>query len=231
MLFFDPLYLAIMGIGALLSFGAQAWVKAAFSKWSKVPTGRGMTGADVARAILQAEGIQGVRVESVGGMLSDHYDPRGKVLRLSPDVFGGRSVASAGIAAHEVGHALQDAHGYMPMRFRQTMVPVANLGTQAGIWMVIIGAMLGISGLATLGVLLFAGFVVFTLVTLPVELDASWRARRVLEEHKLLQGEELTGVTRILTAAAATYLAAAATAVLQLFYWAYRAGLIGGRRN
>ncbi|TNE89655.1 MAG: zinc metallopeptidase [Deltaproteobacteria bacterium] len=221
----------VMAIGAVLSFGAQAWVKAAFAKWSQVPTGRGMTGRDVAQAILDAEGIRGVRIEQVGGMLSDHYDPRGKVLRLSPDVYGGRTVASAGIAAHEVGHALQDAHGFLPMRFRQVMVPVANLGTQAGIWLVILGAVIGWSGLSTLGVLLFGGFVLFTIVTLPVELDASWRARKVLETHRLLDGQELSGVTRILTAAAATYLAAATTAVLQLIYWAYRAGLIGGRRD
>ncbi|MCO4745517.1 MAG: zinc metallopeptidase [Proteobacteria bacterium] len=220
-----------MGIGAVLSFGAQAWVKASFARWSQVPTGGGKTGADVAKAILRAEGITNVSIEPVPGMLSDHYDPRSKTLRLSPDVYGGRSVASAGIAAHEVGHALQDAQGYLPMRFRQALVPVANIGTQFGIWMVIIGGFIGFTGLAKFGVLLFAGFVAFTIITLPVELDASWRARRTLEEHHLLDGEELSGVTRMLTAAAGTYLAAAATAVLQLIYWAYRAGLIGGRRR
>ena len=117
------------------------------------------------------------------------------------------------------------------MRFRQAMVPVANIGTRAGVYMVIIGLVIGWSGLSMLGVALFAGFVVFTLVTLPVEFDASFRARRVLEQHRLLDGEELTGVTRILTAAASTYLAAAATAILQLLYWAWRAGLLSNRRN
>lgn len=230
-MFFDPLYMIIIAIGAVLSFGAQAWVKMAFSKWSQVPTSRGMTGRDVAQAILDAEGIRGVQIEQVGGMLSDHYDPRGKVLRLSPDVYGGRTVAAAGIAAHEVGHALQDAQGYLPMRMRQTMVPVANFGTQAGVWMVIIGIMIGWSGLSTLGVVVFGGFVAFTIVTLPVEFDASWRARSVLQRHSLLNEAELTGVTRMLTAAAATYLAAAASALLQLLYWASRAGLLGGRRD
>jgi Zn-dependent membrane protease YugP len=230
-MFFDPLYILVMVLGAVLSFGAQTWVKMAFNKWSQVPTSRGMTGRDVAQAILDAEGIRDVQIEQVGGMLSDHYDPRGKVLRLSPDVYGGRTVASAGIAAHEVGHALQDAQGYLPMRFRQAMVPVAGFGTQAGVWMVIIGLMIGWSGLSTLGVVVFGGFVLFTIVTLPVEFDASWRARKVLEQHSLLNQRELTGVTRMLTAAAATYLAAAATAVLQLLYWAHRAGLLGGRRD
>ena len=192
-------------------------------------THQGRTGAQVAAAILRAEGISGVGIEPASGYLSDHYDPRSKTLRLSPEVFDGTSVAAAGIAAHEVGHALQDAHGFLPMRARQLMVPVANLGTSIGLWMVIGGMFLGFTGLSTLGVLLFAGFVLFTLVTLPVELDASRRARNVLREHKLVTGAELRGVTTILTAAATTYLAAAVTAILQLLYWMMRLGLLGGR--
>ena len=228
-MFFDPLYILVMVIGLVLSGGASLWTRAAVNKWSQVPTDRGMTGADVAEAILRAERIGGVRVEPVQGRLTDHYDPSEKVLRLSPDIFHGRSVAAAGIAAHEVGHALQDAHGYAPMRLRQTMVPVANIGTNVGVWIVIAGLMLGITGLAKLGVVIFGGFVAFTLVTLPVEFDASFRARRVLQEHGLLSGRELTGVSRVLTAAAATYLAAAVSAILQLLYWALRAGMLGGR--
>lgn len=228
---FDPLYMLILGIGFALSAGAAAWTKSAVRKYGQVPTSRGQTGAQVAAAILRAEGITGVGIEPVQGWLSDHYDPRGRVLRLSPDIFHGRSVAAAGIAAHEVGHALQDAHGYLPMRLRQTMVPVANAGTNLGLWLVIGGMLLGISGLSLVGVILFGGFVLFTVVTLPVELDASRRARLVLQRNNLLTPTELSGVTRVLTAAAATYLAAAATAVLQLLYWLMRLGLIGGRRD
>ncbi len=227
---FDPLYMLVLLVGFGMSGLASMWTRAAFNKWSKVATRRGQTGAQVAAAILRAEGIDGVGIEPARGFLSDHYDPRTKTLRLSPEVFEGRTVAAAGIAAHEVGHAIQDAHGFLPMRMRQLMVPVANIGTNLGLWMVIGGMFLGFSGLSTLGVILFGGFVVFTVVTLPVELDASRRARRVLEKNQLLSAEELGGVTRILTAAATTYLAAAVTAILQLLYWMLRLGLIGGRR-
>lgn len=228
-MYFDPLYMIILGVGFALSAGASFWTKSAVRRWSQVPTSRGMTGAQVAAAILRAEGISDVTIEQVGGFLSDHYDPRSKTLRLSPDIYGGRSVSSAGIAAHEVGHALQHAQGYLPMRMRQAMVPVANVGTNLGIWLVIIGVMIGATGLSAVGVALFAGFVLFTVVTLPVEFDASLRARRVLEQHQLLGGEELTGVRKVLTAAAATYLAAAVSATLQLLYWLMRSGLLGGR--
>ena len=226
----DPLYLAVIAVGFVLSLGASLWTKAAFRKYSQVATGGGRTGADIAAAILRAQGVGGVRIEQVPGFLSDHYDPRTKTLRLSPDVYSSRSVAAAGVAAHEVGHALQHAQGYVPMRLRQTMVPVANIGTNLGLWITIIGIMIGVSGLAAVGVALFAGFVLFTIVTLPVEFDASARARRALERHGLLAPSEVAGVSAVLTAAAATYLAAAAAAILQLLYWAHRAGLIGGRR-
>jgi uncharacterized protein len=228
---FDPLYLAIFAVGFLLSAGASLWTKMAFKKYAEVPTSGGRTGAQIAAAILQSEGVHGVKIERVGGFLSDHYDPRARTLRLSPDVHDGRSVSSAGVAAHEVGHALQHAQGYVPMKLRQTMVPVANIGTNMGIWIMIIGTAIGMSGLATVGVALFAGFVLFTLVTLPVEFDASFRAHRALERHGLLAGVELAGVRQVLTAAAATYLAAAVTAILQLLYWMNRLGLLGGRRG
>ncbi len=231
MFYFDPLYMVIMGIGLVLSLGAQAWVKSATKRWEKVPIGRGMTGADVAAAILRERGITGVRIEQVGGYLSDHYDPSSRTLRLSPGNFAGRSVTAAGIAAHEVGHALQHHDGYLPMTIRQKMVPVASIGTNVGIWMVVIGAMIGMTGLAKIGVLLFGAFVAFTIVTLPVEIDASVRARKALLRTGIVTGKEAAGVSKVLTAAAATYLAAAVSAVLQLLYWAMRAGLIGGRRD
>jgi Zn-dependent membrane protease YugP len=225
---FDPLYLIILGIGALLSIGAQIWVKSKVNKWKDVRTSRGMSGRDVAQAILSAEGIRDVRIEPVKGFLSDHYDPSEKVLRLSPDIYNGRSVSAAGIAAHEVGHAIQDAHGYWPMAMRQKMVPVANIGTNLGLWITIIGLVIGATGLATVGVFLFGGFVAFTLVTLPVEFNASMRARRILEDHGLLGGQELQGVNEVLIAAAATYVAAAAGAILQFLYWA---SMVFGRQE
>ena len=226
---FDPFYMAIMMIGFILSFGAQMWVKSSTAKWDKVALQGGLTGKDIAARILRARGISGVRIEMVQGFLSDHYDPRDKTLRLSPGVFNGRSVTAAGIAAHEVGHAIQDADKYAPMGIRQVLVPVANIGTQAGIWMVIIGAMIGATGIAKLGVFLFAGFVLFTIVTLPVEIDASIRARKLLLANNIVTKHEAIGVSAVLMAAAATYLAATLTALLQLFYFAMRAGLIGGR--
>jgi Zn-dependent membrane protease YugP len=163
-------------------------------------------------------------------VLSDHYDPRQKTLRLSADIYHGRSVTAAGIAAHEVGHAIQHKEGYGFMKMRQAMVPVANIGTNVGIVAVIGGLVIGVTSLAVIGVVLFAGFVAFTLVTLPVEFDASARAKRVLATHGIVSGEEAVGVNQVLTAAAATYVAAAVTAILQLVYWLYRLGLIGGRR-
>lgn len=226
---FDPIYLIIMGVGMALSLGASAWVRIAVNKYSKVPIGRGMTGRAVAQAILDVEGIRDVKIEMTPSRLGDHYDPRTKTLRLSPDHYDGRSIAAAGIAAHEVGHAIQHKDGYAPMRLRQTMVPVANIGTNLGVILVMIGAAIGMLGLAQIGVFIFAGFVAFQLVTLPVELDASARAKRALLSTGLVSQEEAVGVSRVLTAAAATYLAAAITALLQLAYFAMRAGLLGGR--
>jgi hypothetical protein len=218
-MFFDPIYWVVIGLSALISMGAQAWVKSRVERWSDVALKSGMTGAQVARAILQARGISGVRVEQTDGYLTDHYDPSDKVLRLGPNVFHESTVTAAGIAAHEVGHALQDQEGYAPMRLRQKSVPVASLGTNLGIWLIIGGLVIGFTGLAKVGVALFAGFVAFTLITLPVEFDASSRAKQVLADHGLVRSDELEGVSQVLTAAAATYVAAAVTAILQLLYW------------
>jgi hypothetical protein len=219
---FDPLYLVVMAVSAVLSLGAQAWVTSAVHRASEMSIGAGLRGADVAALILRARGIRGVRIEEVGGFLSDHYDPRDKVLRLSPKNFHGSSVAAAGIAAHEVGHAIQDAEGYWPMRARQALVPVANIGTNLGVLLVVLGTALGALGLAKIGVVLFAGFVAFTLLTLPVEFDASARAKKALAASGVFPPDELAEVSSVLRAAAATYLAAAATAVLQLLYFVLR---------
>ena len=226
---FDPLYMLVLGVGLVLSLAAQLWVKSSVNRWSQIGTRRGLTGRDVAEAILRAERIGDVRVEPVAGFLSDHYSPSERVLRLSEDIFYGRSVAAAGIAAHEVGHAIQHKRGYWPMQLRQRLVPVANIGTNLGVWLVVLGMIVGLTELATLGVLLFAGFVAFTLITLPVEFDASFRAREVLLTNGIVTPHEARGVSQVLTAAAATYLAATVSAIMQLFYWALRAGLLGQR--
>ncbi len=219
MMGFDGLYVVVMLIGLLLSLGAQAWVKGAVGRWSRVAVRSGLSGHGVAQLILRGQGIYGVRIEPVRGWLSDHYDPWDRTLRLSEANYYGRSVAALGIAAHEVGHAIQDAEGYGPMRLRQRLVPAANLGTSLGIGLVFLGMITGALGLTKLGVVLFAGFVFFTLVTLPVEIDASRRARRALRGLGVLGQQELAGVSTVLRAAAATYVAAAATAVLQLAYY------------
>jgi hypothetical protein len=169
-----------------------------------------------------------VRIERVSGVLSDHYDPRTRTLRLSDGVFNGRSVTAAGIAAHEVGHAIQDADQYALMSLRQNLVPVARIGTSIGVYMVMFGAFLSMT-IAKLGVIVFGGFVLFTVITLPIEIDASLRARKLLLDNNIVTGNEAKGVSAVLTAAAATYLAAALQAILQLLYFAMRAGLLGGR--
>ncbi len=234
---FDPVYLLMIGAIILISGLASAATRRAFNKYSKVPMRRGLTGADVAAAILRANQIHDVKIEAISGRLSDHYDPRNKTLRLSEPVFGARSLAAAGVAAHEVGHAIQHARGYAPLRFRSAWVPVAGFGSNIS-WLLLIGAMfmggaqtaMG-SNLALAGVILFATTTVFTLITLPVEFDASRRAIRTLEEQHILAQDEIGGAKAVLNAAALTYVAAAAASILTLLYWAWRLGLIGGRRG
>lgn len=230
-MYFDPLYMFILAVGFVLSAGASFWTKSAVRRWSQVPTSRGMTGAEVAAAILRASDIHDVRIEPVGGFLSDHYDPRSKTLRLSPDIYGGRSVAAAGIAAHEVGHAIQHARRYVFLEMRQTLAPVASIGSSLS-WILLIGGMvLQAANLVYLGIAAFALAVVFTLITLPVEFDASKRAKQTLAGMGLITRTEGQGVAAVLNAAALTYVAAAVTAVLQLVYWLLRAGVLGGSRE
>lgn len=234
MLYFDPLYWLVIGAGMILSLWAQFKVKGTFHKYSQMATGSGMTGADVARRILQENRIYDVEVEAVRGALSDHYDPRTKTLRLSEPVFASRSMAAVGVAAHETGHAIQHARGYAPLKFRSAWVPVANLGGGISIFVILAAFFLGgaqtVAGqsVALLGVALFATTTLFTLITLPVEFDASKRALVALEQGGYVSREEWTGAKKVLDAAALTYVAAAITSVLTLLYWAYRLGLIGG---
>jgi hypothetical protein len=233
---FDPLYLIVIGAGMLLSLWASAKTRGAFAKYSKFTTRRGMTGADVARSILQDNGIRDVTVESVRGNLTDHYDPRSRTLRLSEGVYSSASMAAVGVAAHEVGHAIQHQHGYALLNFRSQWVPVANLGGGISIFVLIMAAIMGGAAtafgntLAIVGVGLFATTTVFTLVTLPVEFDASRRALATLQTGGYMTPEELGGARKVLSAAAMTYVAAFITSLLTLLYWAYRLGLFGGRR-
>ena len=236
-MYMDPLYWLFIGAGMLLSLWAQFRVKSAFSRYSQVASRSGLTGADVAQRILQANGINGVRIEGIRGSLTDHYDPKARTLRLSEGVYGTRSIAAAGIAAHEVGHAIQHAQNYGPLKFRSAWVPIANLG--GGLSMMVIMAALAMGGaatatgqsLATAGILMFATTTVFTLITLPVEFDASRRALATLESGGVMPKDEIAGARKVLSAAALTYVAAFVTSLLTLFYYLVRLGFVGGSRN
>lgn len=235
---FDPLYMTILVVTLALSGGVSLLVKSRFAAGQKVNISSGLTGADVARAILMDAGITDVTIHLHQGFLSDHYNPLNKTLNLSKDVYYGRSASAAGVAAHEVGHAIQHAQGYFPMWLRSFIVPAANVGSNLGPWLVIIGILLMGTGralgysLAIIGVLLFGIATLFTLVTVPVEFDASSRAKKALARLDVVaQGREYNTVSGVLFAAGLTYVAAAISSILQLLYWAYRAGLIGGRRD
>lgn len=228
-MFFDPLYLLFALPGLLLGFWAQSRVKRNFNKYSQVPTSRNVTGAEVARQLLDAQGLYDVAIEETQGMLSDHYDPRGKVLRLSPAVYRTPSIAAAGVAAHEMGHALQDAGGYFPLQIRSALVPAAQFGSSLAPWLFIGGLLLNFTGLAWVGVIMFAAAVLFTLITLPVEFDASKRAKQLLVSNGVLIGDEIKGVDKVLDAAALTYVAAAVSAIGTLLYYVLL--LTGGRRD
>jgi len=220
---FDPLYLVLIVPAVLLALYAQLKVQSAYSVYSRKPNMRGLSGKEVAEAILLANGIEDVRVEVSNGFLSDHYDPMGRVLRLSPDVYAGRSVASLGIAAHEAGHALQHYEGYAPLQLRTMIVPVANLGSNLAWILFFIGLFfLHMPALVNAAIVLFSAAVFFTLVTLPVEFNASRRAVLQLAEGGLITVEEEADVRRVLNAAALTYVAAALMAILQLIYMILR---------
>ncbi|MDR7556737.1 MAG: zinc metallopeptidase [Armatimonadota bacterium] len=212
---FDSSYVIVLP-GILLALYAQWKVHSTFQRFSQVPTVAGRTGAEVAVELLRRRGVRDVAVEPVDGLLADHYDPRTKTLRLSPAVYGSASVAAVGVAAHECGHALQHHEGYAPLALRSAIVPVATLGTQAAIILFMIGLVASLRPLMDLGILLFLGYIAFALVTLPVEFDASRRAVAALQREGLVTSVEADGTRQVLNAAALTYVAAAAMAVLQL---------------
>lgn len=214
--YFDPTYLLVL-IGVAISLIASAKVKGTYAKYSKVRSRSGMTGAQAADRILKSAGLYEVRIEHIAGSLTDHYDPRTKVLRLSDSVYGSASVAAIGVAAHECGHAIQDDRSYAPLRIRNTLVPAANIGTQAAWPIILVGLFLGSSSfLINLGILLFSLGVLFQIVTLPVEFDASARAIRILGDSGILYEEEVKQTRKVLSAAAMTYVAAAAASILSL---------------
>lgn len=237
MFFFDPLFMCFLIPSIVLGFIAQAMVKSRFNKYSQVRTMRGMTGAQVARRILDENGLYDVAVEETQGFLSDHYDPSSRTLRLSPAVARQPSVAAVGIAAHEAGHALQHAKGYVPLQIRSFMVPAVQFGSNLAPWIIIVGIMLmslsQFSGLgltiAWLGVVGYAIVALFSVVTLPVELDASSRAKKLLYQGNVVDKRELDGVSSMLNAAAWTYVVAALAAISQLAYWVIR--LLGAQRD
>lgn len=207
--YYDPTYILVL-IGAVLSLWASATVKSTYNKYSRVYSYSGLTGAQAAAQILRQAGIYDVRIEHVSGNLTDHYDPKARVLRLSDSVYGSNSVAAIGVAAHECGHAIQDQEDYVPLRFRSAFVPVANLGTQVAFPILLLGVFLGSSHfLIQVGLLCFFFGVLFQLITLPVEFNASGRAIRILRETGMMSDDELSKTKKVLSAAAMTYVAAA----------------------
>ena len=214
--YWDPTYILVI-IGAVITMAASAKVNSTYGKYSKVRSISGMTGAEAAQRILYNAGLSHIRIEHVSGNLTDHYDPRSKVLRLSDTVYGSTSVAAIGVAAHECGHAIQDQQEYAPLRFRNAFVPIANFGSKAAWPLIIIGLLFGSNSiLIEIGVLCFSLAVLFQLITLPVEFNASSRAVAILGNTGMLHGEEIKQTKKVLTAAALTYVASAAAAILSL---------------
>jgi Zn-dependent membrane protease YugP len=232
MFFYNSSYLMIMLPAMVLMMIAQGYVSSTYRKWSRIANRTKITGAQAAQRLISAGGLHNVQLEGTRGQLTDHYDPRHKVLRLSEGVYNSPSVAAVAIAAHELGHAMQDQDGYFPLRLRSAIIPAVNIGSYLGWILIIIGMLIGMTELAWLGVVVFSGGAIFALATLPVELNASARAKRLLVETGIIYGEdEQKGVNRVLNAAALTYIAGLVTALLQLFYFASMVTGMGGRRR
>lgn len=211
----------------IFSIVAQIMVKSAFSEYSKVRNSRGLTGADAAREILDRNGLTNVRIEHISGSLTDHYDPKANVIRLSDNVYGSATVAAVGVAAHEAGHAVQYAEGYYPIKIRNAIIPVTRFGSSLSTPLVILGLVLSLDVLITAGILLFCAVVLFQAITLPVEFNASGRALKTLRSSHFLEDDEMKGARSVLTAAAMTYVAAMLSALLSLV----RLLVISGRRR
>lgn len=221
-------YYLIMIVGFVLGGIAALMTKSTFRRYSQVAASSGLTGAEAAQRMLLSQGITDVRIEPVRGFLSDHYDPMHRTLRLSPDVYGSRSLSAIGVACHEAGHALQHAASYAPLMLRTALVPAANIGNNLAIWFIILGGLMQAAGLIKLGVIVFSAAVLFSIVTLPVEWDASARAKQLMVTAGIVGRSEQVYAGRVLNAAFLTYVAAAVTAVLTLLYYL---SLLSGRRD
>lgn len=229
-MFENPLFWLFAAPGLLLGFYAQSRIKLNYARYAKVATQSGITGAQVARRLLDSQNLQHVQIESTPGMLSDHYDPQTKVLRLSQEVHNTPSVAAAGIAAHETGHALQDAADYFPMKVRSFIVPIVQIAAKIAPWVFFAGLALGVPTIAWAGIILFGAQTLFTLVTLPVEYDASARAKELLvSQHIVAREENIEGIKKVLGAAAWTYVAGAVSALGSLMYLVFL--FMGTRRR
>lgn len=224
----DPLYIVMMLPMLLISIYVSFRVKSAFNKYSRYAANSGVTGAETARRILRSRGLIDVQVKRTRGFLSDHYDPGKKEIRLSPKIYDGNSIASIGIAAHETGHAVQHAGKYSPLMLRNIIAPAASIGSNFAWIIIIVGFIFGLLGLVKAGIVLFSVVVLFQLVTLPVEFNASSRAKEILYSEGILTSHELAGAGKVLSAAAMTYVAAAASAITTLLYFLLRSGFLGG---
>ena len=230
MFYWNPQYLLYMAPAILLMLAAQWYVNSTYRKWGQIRTRSGISGLEAAQRLIRTGGMKEMAIHQVPGQLTDHYDPRKKELRLSTNVYRGSSVASVAIAAHELGHAKQDQDGYFPLRFRSMIVPAVNIGSTLGWILIMAGLLLNVIGIAWLGVFAFSGGAIFALATLPVELNASSRAKTLLRESGIItSADEERGVNQVLNAAALTYVASLFTAVMQLLYWI--SIVSGGRRR
>ena len=230
-MFFDFHYLIFMLPAIIVAGAATIYTKMTFSKYSKVRSASGYTGAQAAREMLESQGVNDVAIESVDGFLSDHYDPSSKTLRLSPEVYGSNSLSAIGVACHEAGHALQHARHYAPLMLRTTLVPAAQVGSWGSYIVLMLGFWIGSLGFIKLGILLFSLTVVFSIITLPVEWNASARAKALMTTSGIVSFDERLMAGRVLNAAFLTYVAAVFTSLMTLLYYLLRSGLLGGRRN
>ena len=227
-MFFDPLYLVFMLPGLALSLWASFRTKSAFKKYSKVPSATGYSGAQAAQLLLDRAGIPGVRVVRTHGFLSDHYNPVNKTLALSEEVYDSASLSAIGVATHEAGHAIQHARNYAPLWVRSMLVPTASIGSSIGYFVMLIGLFMASQNMVLVGAVLFSAVLLFQIVTLPVEFDATRRAKELVVAQGIISPHERQGVDRVLNAAAMTYVAAAVSTLFTLIYFLLRAGLLGG---
>ena len=227
---FDPMYVLFIAPGLVLSIWASVRVKSVFKKYSQVRCMRGWTGAEAAQELLRGAGITDVRIVRSHGVLSDHYNPVTKTLALSEQVYNSSSIAAVGVATHEAGHAIQHARHYAPLWVRSALVPTANIGSSLGYFVMLMGLFVASTNMVLVGAVLFSAVLLFQLVTLPVEFNASSRAKALVVEHGIITMKERKGVDKVLNAAALTYVAAAVSTLLTLLYFLWRSGLIGGRR-